>query len=238
MPLPLEHDRIDRIVQEVLRRLAATDVRHCATAPTPTPAPAAKSAAGVLSLADAVVTLQSLERRLEGVSELRVVPKAVVTPSVIDLLRERGVKLRRVSDAPTARCSLWLAVDGGLPAAWKVTWNSQRDAEHAPSGDPDAMLAWLANQLATGGLAVVASHRSLLLAAVANRRSVGRAAAIRHTDDVDAARRQLGANLLVVDTAATSATLERALRTRQAAPQPPQCALTSCLDTTNEGGPA
>jgi hypothetical protein len=53
------------------------------------------SQAADLKLADGLITLAQLDGQLHGVARLHVVHRAVVTPAVRDLLKERGVELVR-----------------------------------------------------------------------------------------------------------------------------------------------
>jgi hypothetical protein len=81
--MSLSEADIDRVVREVLRRLAAM---------TPSPLQAT-TVATTLSLSTRVVTTAELKGRLQGVQRLEVPTRAVVTPAARDYLRERGVQL-------------------------------------------------------------------------------------------------------------------------------------------------
>jgi hypothetical protein len=76
---------IERIVQEVVRRLAAM------TAQSLTPA----ATNGTLSLSTQLVTVSELNGKLQGIRRLEVPLRTVVTPAARDYLRERGVELIR-----------------------------------------------------------------------------------------------------------------------------------------------
>jgi len=80
--MTLKAEEIERIVQEVIRRLTSAGVQVTKLKPT-------------LELEDRLVTLASLEGRLEGIRQLVVLPKAVVTPSVRDELRDKKIELVR-----------------------------------------------------------------------------------------------------------------------------------------------
>ena len=75
---------IERIVQEVIRRLTSAGIR-------------VSSGNSELKLSDRIVTLATIEGRLDGVQQLVVPAKAVVTPSVNDELRDRNIELVRQS---------------------------------------------------------------------------------------------------------------------------------------------
>jgi hypothetical protein len=74
---------IEQIIREVLSRLAAIDAAGRTTA------------ASELALTERLITLRDIEHRLSGVSKLTVGVKAVVTPSVRDLLRQKKIELVR-----------------------------------------------------------------------------------------------------------------------------------------------
>ena len=97
---------IERIVREVMAQLSQ------ASAPAATPAPAAPVDAtlavsrghiGDLVVDARVVTLESIAGRLNGAKQLVVPPGALVTPSVRDELRRRGIVLRQESAAKTSQ---------------------------------------------------------------------------------------------------------------------------------------
>lgn len=83
--MTLNQEQLEWIVSEVVRRLLAATANGAAPSP----------AAGTLTLEERLVTLETLRGRLGGVSQLEVKPKAVVTPAVVDFLKECGVKLCR-----------------------------------------------------------------------------------------------------------------------------------------------
>ena len=78
----------EQIVQEVIRRLLQRGVGVGNAVDSTTHATA-------LEIDDRLVTLATLQDRLDGVGELVVPQRAVVTPAVIDELNDRGIKLMR-----------------------------------------------------------------------------------------------------------------------------------------------
>lgn len=87
----------------------------------PAPAVAVASTLSVLSVPGKVITLQSLEGRLAGIAEIKVEPRAIVTPAVNDELRKRSIRL--VRSAATAT--------GAKPTVAKLLVASQIPAELA-----------------------------------------------------------------------------------------------------------
>jgi hypothetical protein len=81
----LSQEQLEWIVSEVVRRLRADNGQPHTLA----------TGAGTLALAERLVTVETVRNRLEGVSKVQVAPRAVVTPAVVDLLRERQVQLVR-----------------------------------------------------------------------------------------------------------------------------------------------
>ncbi len=73
---------IERIVREVIRRLTSVGVQI-------------DKASSTLKIDKRLVTLATIEGQLEGIQKLVVLPKAVVTPSVRDELRDKKVELVR-----------------------------------------------------------------------------------------------------------------------------------------------
>jgi hypothetical protein len=81
---------VETVVQEVLRRLAAGGTCAAPAAGLPA-APQSRE----LILAERLVTLATLQGRLDDVTRLVVPRRAVVSPAVHDELRAKGIELRR-----------------------------------------------------------------------------------------------------------------------------------------------
>ncbi len=90
---------IERIVREVIRRLAETpDLARDATstAKSPMRKPPVSSSAqknSCLQLSERVVTTALLDRKLDGVKQVVVPVRAIVTPAVRDMLRKRRIAI-------------------------------------------------------------------------------------------------------------------------------------------------
>jgi hypothetical protein len=82
-------EQVERIVVEVIRRLelirVAGDERN-------------SSPVGELRITDRVVTMRSIEGRLNGVTRIVVKRRAVVTPAVRDELKQRKIELVEASE--------------------------------------------------------------------------------------------------------------------------------------------
>lgn len=92
--MTLTAEEIERIVQEVIRRLAAAEINNSNSNSNSKPQVQSQAA---LELEDQLVTLATIEGRLNGIQQLVVSPKAVVTPSVRDELRDKNVEFVRMS---------------------------------------------------------------------------------------------------------------------------------------------
>ena len=89
---------IETIVQVVLQRLdAAARGRSDVSATPSTKGGQAAAKRGILQLTDKLITLEAVAGRLDGLQCLQVLPKAVVTPAVLDELRDRSIQLERAS---------------------------------------------------------------------------------------------------------------------------------------------
>ena len=77
-------EQVERIVVEVIRRLEALQVAGTEHGSSP---------AAELRITDRVVTMRSIEGRLNGVTRIVVKRRAVVTPAVRDELKQRKIEL-------------------------------------------------------------------------------------------------------------------------------------------------
>jgi hypothetical protein len=82
----LTPEQLEWIVSEVVRRLRAGGAES--TQPT---APSTSQ----LAIDERLVTLETLRNRLDKVSTLKVPAKAIVTPAVVDRLKELNIQLVR-----------------------------------------------------------------------------------------------------------------------------------------------
>jgi hypothetical protein len=118
-PTPSSQDAfVERIVQEVIRRLLAMQLRGSQLAQT-SPAETAMFVSQVqpatshtppapFSIGDKLITTKTLEQLPPGSFEVLIAPRAIVTPLAKDEARERGIRLIRntvpvVSAKRTAR---------------------------------------------------------------------------------------------------------------------------------------
>lgn len=84
--MTLTNQQLEWIVAEVVRRLQ-TDATPLAASPA--------TSTSTLKIPERLVTLETLRGKLNGVASVQVSDKAVVTPAVVDLLKEKQIKLQR-----------------------------------------------------------------------------------------------------------------------------------------------
>ncbi len=95
---------IQRIVREVMAQLGVASKSVAAPPPPADTPPAARD--GDVFVDARVVTLESVSGRLQGAKQLIVPPEALLTPSVRDELRRKGVALLRQSAVKNVRNGL------------------------------------------------------------------------------------------------------------------------------------
>jgi hypothetical protein len=203
---------VEWIVAEVLRRLEKLADAPAATQPPPTaslppvspPKPNNHRNATDLVVEGRVVSLATIGDRLPGKKRLVVSAVAVVTPSVRDELRKRGVQLQRTGDAVSTALptiSLLVVVSSSTPAAERLASQaSQLGCESVECSDLQAAAAQFSEQLGrTDSTGIWLSEEPLVAACLANRDCQIRASVANDLTQVQAARSALGTNLVVVD---------------------------------------
>ncbi len=214
---------IDRIVAEVLKRLreggpsarprpvrappaVATPPAVAADSPSRPVSPAhgrPTSAPDCLTIEHRVVTLSAVEGRLEGIRRVSTPEGAVITPSVRDELRKRGITMDVRATTST----------GAVPAVGVVLVSGcekvRRAAERLVGGratisvmeeDPLQAIERLTSELLDPDrMIVLFTDQVPLLVCRANRSNHVRAVAAHRTSDVRQGREQLEANLWVVN---------------------------------------
>jgi hypothetical protein len=200
---------IERIVREVMAQLGA-DSKTAGASPSAAPsdaAPAVPLAAhnGDLFVDSRVVTLEAIAGRLGGAKQLTVPPGALVTPSVRDELRRKGVALVRGS-AAGARSGLprVLLVVGPAPhdpaAAAQVVAQDGLDVQTETSDCIIASTDKLAAAVARGqSLGLLWTRHTAAGLCLANRHAGVRAVLAGSVSATAAAISAVGANVLVID---------------------------------------
>jgi|GEM_PF-3778944 len=175
--------------------------------------------AATLRIAERLVTLRDVERKLEGIQELIVPARCVVTPAVKDLLRQLGVRVsvgqqvandkagRSVALGTVGACRNAKSLEAALVRdGWKVSKVESTELKVAVSELSD-------NVLSNSQPAVLVIDDVDAALCLANRRAGIRAIAVRDPARVEAAAKSVGANMLLLDGAAWSVpTMARMVR--------------------------
>lgn len=206
---------IEWIVREVVRRLReqASVESHTNGHRSEKPTAATRHIAGQLTVDDRVVTLATLEKRLEGIQQLHVSPKAIVTPAVRDELKDRNISLVRggKSDATvstkehsTPSTVIGLAIDNfDAGALAKMLGGTPSVVNHPPQRLAD-LVGEVSGKVAGGTLGVVLAEAPAAAVVMANRHAGVRAAYGFNFPAVRRAVSEVGANLLVLQPAGKS----------------------------------
>lgn len=205
-PIP-DRATVERLVAEVLRRLAA-EARPSAAAP------AARPAAAGVALADRVVTLAALERLPAGTTRVVIDARAVVTPSARDHARDAGIAFDRGASPAAAAGRSFLVATAACaadPAAKAAAIaRAVPGAQRLPaSGLADVVAALATHASRDAARAVLLTSRPAVAVILANRATSLRAVTGRDAATIAAAAADCQANLLVVDPAAFAGGLER-----------------------------
>jgi hypothetical protein len=207
--------QIDRIVREVMRQLMAPDAAAsavtAAAVPSPSSPPSHSNSPRTLAIADRVITMASLSGRLVGVTRVQVRPNAVVTPLVVDWLREQGIGLERhaptADSAATSKPFVWLVADDEH-AARVTPWLDQAAVAWQRCPNLDDLITQLTDKSATRPRrAIVLTSAWAAVACQANRHPAVRAAAVHSVPMLREAGQQLDVNVLVLDPTQTSSNL-------------------------------
>ena len=210
---------IDAIVREVLQRLAQIEV---AAAPGHKADGGgrkaegggrkadANAADGVLLVREHVVSVAQIEGKLTDVERVKVSPRAVVTPAVRDLLREKNIKLELtsagLSRTKATRLVVGMAETAFHPAPVLRKLDSVQTELLARTGLA-TVVAELADEVRkSGSLGLLLTSQPQAALCAANRFAGVRAAWADCVSGVEKAKQTIGVNLLIVDPQGKSAT--------------------------------
>lgn len=182
---------VERIVSEVLDRLQAKT-------------PSLRE----LTLASRVVTLAEVKGKLEGIKQLVVPAKAVITPAVRDLLRQKRIDIGYALPGKAAakpRLSLVVGAAGTKYDAAGALRAAAREGvtiERLARTGLAQVVGELCDAASKGGkLGLVLTSETAAVVCIANRRPGVRAAAAASVAATPRVVRSVGANLLAVDPA-------------------------------------
>jgi hypothetical protein len=194
---------MERIVREVMAQLGVASQAVAALAPA---AAADAPPDGDVFIDSRVVTLELIAGRLQGAKQLLVPPAALVTPSVRDELRRKGVALIRGSSAAGLRKEapgLLLVVGRTRQNPTAAVQTLAQEGIRVQTETSDCMIAStdkLAAAVAAGQwLGVLWTQHTAAGLCLANRQPGIRAVLATGVSATAAAISAVGANVLVVD---------------------------------------
>jgi hypothetical protein len=197
-------ETVELIVQRVLEHLGSP-APGTPTAASPAVAPAVPAPQG-FRISAQVVTQALLAESINGSTTVRIGPKAIVTPSALDFVRQRGIAIVRESSAPIAK----------IAARWQVIVTTPH-SNIAPaveslkqygivcdlrlSGYPAEAAAQAISAICRGEAdkIVIFTAEPELVACLANRNERIRAAAIGDAGALARTQRELKPNMLSLD---------------------------------------
>lgn len=185
-------EEIERIVLEVIRRLTAANL-------------GAIPPEGTLQIADRVITLATIEKRLSGVRQLVVRPKAVVTPSVQDELRANNIQLvRRNQQTDTSTKRKLLAANMGSTPIENLISDLPCEVTTVSQESLEATVLSMASRLTKNALGVIFTDAPEAAACLANRRNNVNAFVGYDHESVRRATSTMEVNLLVLESSSSS----------------------------------
>jgi hypothetical protein len=204
--MTLDHEIVRKLVAEVVARIQTP------ASAAPVAAPQASSsygqpqqAAGVM-IADAVITLATVERLPAGTKRAVIAAKAVVTPSAREHAQDHGIELVRGTPAAAAASAPrpFLVAQADCAADVKprcaAIARSVSGGQQLPATGLADVVATLATHAARDGArGLLLAGRPALAAALANRSAGVRAVTARDPASLLAAITETAANIIVVD---------------------------------------
>jgi pyruvate/2-oxoglutarate dehydrogenase complex dihydrolipoamide acyltransferase (E2) component len=197
---------IQRIVQEVLRRLGQI-AQGQTQAQTQTQAQVSSDRIDATTVAPAitklvwsqsVVSAEALQGRLDGIGQLVVSPKAIVTPAARDELRERGIDLAREGELDSGLRSVPVGVQDTVVAA--------QTAQAIPITSDDEWTTFFHRSIQNGDSPLAVAPDPHRLACLVNRDETVRAVAVTDLRHLEDAVSQTAANVLCVSPAVLAGT--------------------------------
>jgi len=207
---------IQRVVREVVRRLTDSGALPQPTTPHANDGKKHRPVHNTrnpdssrLELPQRVVSLAQLDGQLSGVRKVAVSSDAVITPSVRDLLRAESIELEFVAagnaNAAAAGQTLVIGVAETEVDVDRLLGPLRnmpvRLATLAPAGLASVVAEMTDRVARSGELGVLFTGRSFAALCLANRSRRVRAIAPREPRELDEAMRQVGANLLILESA-------------------------------------
>lgn len=205
---------IDSIVEAVVQRLRHVEVDAAKPAPGPqaapqpqsTPPACTTSSPKVLSLEQAVVSLEQLRDLPHNLTTLQVASTAVVTPAVHDELRAKSIKLQRLAraDNPAAKLADILVIGTPQLAASVTRSRNLTGCKAITCGDKIDEAARAASQRIVDestSKTIWYTSKPFAASLVSQGRGKTRAVQLAHPNQLAQATQEASPNLLILDSA-------------------------------------
>jgi len=200
---------IDEIVSRVLKELRTKEAAAPsvpAAVPALTQNPVQRPANSEVAVTAAVVTGELLEKSIGGAKRVRVAPKAILTPSARDVVRQRGLEIVRESaastKAPTAAWRVLISSAGPqVDSALDDLRSSGVGFDRQLTGTTEEAVTAAISALSRGEVKgiVLLTGSPELAACLANRSERVKAVALRDVALLGDIRRQFEPNLIAID---------------------------------------
>ncbi|MSR58856.1 MAG: hypothetical protein EXS05_14595 [Planctomycetaceae bacterium] len=199
---------IDEIVRRVLSQLGTGSLPAREALPT-IPSPAAAS--GVVMIETPIVTQGVIEQSIGAATRVRVLPRAIVTPSARDFIRQRGIEIIRESapDHPPGQVRGIVFVTAAPPQVAAAIESLRADGIYCEKqllGTAAEAAGEATSALCRGETAVVAivTGEPELAACLANRNARIRATPLSSLPALAAIRATFNPNLFAINPAGKS----------------------------------
>ncbi len=205
---------IERIVREVLAQLEGADPAEsaCATSMEAAPSESTTVESGAIDstelvLTTPVVTVDQIERKLDGIRQIVVSPGTVLTPSAREVLQDKKVAVRYTTTTlkpvsvagPRVTLVAALTPVEVISIAEPLTRSGiavEASTSRCLVETSDRMAQVLTDQSARG--VILTAYRSAALCLL-NRKPGVRAVSVDGIESIEQEVREVGANLMVVD---------------------------------------
>ena len=192
---------VDRIVAEVVQRLGRLSHAPRDIASTSSTTADKPISTGTLALTDAVVSMATLRGQLAGIDRLVVSTGAVLTPAVMDLLRQEGVVVERQGQGRMKSSRRFLVLASQCvdkPDEWFAEL-TELAVDTVEPAELESCVAQVARHLRNAhSSAVLLTAAPALAACQANRHQHIRAAVAFNPRQFEQACRECRANVMVV----------------------------------------
>jgi ribose 5-phosphate isomerase RpiB len=198
--MPTPEEQVEQIVREVLSRLGGKPDANVVGPSSPV---------NELAVSESVVTVAALDGKLGGIRRLVVSPRAVVTPSARDLLKENNVTLvRSLRTATPTAVRIAVATAGtnfDVSEIVRSLRQNRTEVEQLASTGVAQVTRELAEEVRKSGkLGVLITPETTQAVCLANRHRGVRAATAASRGEVNEIIKAVGANFVIVDPARRS----------------------------------